>query len=337
MEEINKALSSLQSTNNNLNNWLKFLKDFYSKLHDNPDYEDLYNSFYSIISKAFSFSKFVLFIPEKEDDIIGSMKPVFTRGIGRGEIYIKGTSVEVVINSLKSVYYFGGTVFSALSLFKDDRSFICSPIKISNKLIGVVYISSINTRNFTEQDVNFVELLCDKFAIMYILYREYSRTLDMAIKDGLTGLYTHRHFQELLSKEIDNAKLYGYPVCLLMIDTDKFKQYNDTFGHPAGDELLKNIAKNLKNMVKDKGFVCRYGGDEFSIILPNFYKEDAYLLAEEIRKSYVQFKRGDIQVSASIGVACFPIDASSKEEIIKLADELLYTAKKSGRNRVIVT
>ncbi|MCX7758860.1 MAG: diguanylate cyclase [bacterium] len=333
---IDKEFILLKENNSKLLNWLKYLGEFYSRLDDNPDYEDLYNSFYSILSKSLNFSRFIIFMPEREDSIADSIRAVFYRGIGKTELYTKNTAVEVVVNSLKSVYYFGGTVFSALSLFKDDRSFICSPIKVGNKLIGVVYISSVNTRSFGEEDISFVDLLCDKFAIMYILYKEYSKTLNMAIRDGLTGLYTHRHFQELLSKEIENAKLYGYPVCLLMIDTDKFKQYNDAFGHPMGDELLKGISKILYNNVKDRGYVCRYGGDEFAIILPNFYKEDAYFLAEEIRKSYKSLKKGDIEVGASIGVACFPIDASSKDELIKKADELLYRAKKEGRNRVIM-
>lgn len=336
VSSLKRKLLELKENSEKLDNWLRYLGEFYSKLDENPDYEGLYHSFYSILSKSLNFSRFVIFIPEKEDNIIESMKAVFHRGIGRAEFYLKNTAIEIVVNSLKTVSYFGGTVFSALSLYKDDRSFICSPIKIGKKLIGVVYLSSVNTRSFNEQDVNFVELLCDKFAILYILYKEYSRTRDMSIKDGLTGLYNHRHFQELLSKEIEDAKLYGYPVCLLMIDTDKFKQYNDTFGHPMGDELLKNIAKIILSIVGDKGYVCRYGGDEFAVILPNFYKENAAVLAEEIRKAYYSLRRGDIQVAASIGVACFPLDASSKDELIKKADELLYRAKKEGRNRVYV-
>ncbi len=336
VSSLKRKLLELKENSDKLDNWLRYLGEFYSKLDENPDYEDLYHSFYSILSKSLNFSRFVIFIPEKEDNIIESMKAVFHRGIGRAEFYLKNTAIEIVVNSLKTVSYFGGTVFSALSLYKDDRSFICTPIKIGNKLIGVVYLSSVNTRSFNEQDVNFVELLCDKFAILYILYKEYSKTRDMSIKDGLTGLYNHRHFQELLSKEVENAKLYGYPVCLLMIDTDKFKQYNDTFGHPMGDELLKNIAKIILSIVGDKGYVCRYGGDEFAVILPNFYKENAAVLAEEIRKAYYSLRRGDIQVAASIGVACFPLDASSKDELIKKADELLYRAKKEGRNRVYV-
>jgi len=335
-ELLYENIKVLKENNDKLNNWLSNLGKFYSKLDDNPNYEDLYNSFYSIVSNSLSFSRLLIFISYDDKDILNNLKVVFVKGVDRTDIFIKNTAVEVVVNSLKSVYYFGGTIFSALSLFKDDRSFICSPIKISNKLIGVVYISSFNVRAFNEEDVNFINLFCDKLAIMYVLYREYSKTLNMAVRDGLTGLYTHRYFQELLSKEIENAKLYGYSICLLMIDTDKFKQYNDTFGHPAGDELLINIAKIITSKVKEKGYVCRYGGDEFAVILPRFYKEDAYILAEEIRKSYVVLKRGDIQVSASIGVACFPLDASSKDELIKKADELLYRAKRDGRNRVIM-
>lgn len=332
VEFLIKNIKELEIGNEKLRNWLSYLGEFYSKLDDTPNYEDLYSRVYSVLSKSLNFSKFIIFIYDGE---VANLKPVFIRGFGGNEFYIKGTAIEVACNSMKPVYYFGGTLFSALALFKDDRSFICSPVKVGKKLVGVIYLSSLNTRNFSEEDVRFVEILSDKFAIMYLLYQEYSKSKEMAIKDGLTGLYTHRYFQELLSKEIENAKLYGYPVCLLMIDTDKFKQYNDTFGHPMGDELLRSIAKIISEHVANKGYVCRYGGDEFAVILPNFYKENAINLAEDIRASYKVLKKGHIQVSASIGVACFPLDCSSKDELIKRADELLYIAKKEGRNRVV--
>ncbi|MFN3995557.1 MAG: GAF domain-containing protein, partial [bacterium] len=213
---LDKKIKDLEVNSEKLSNWLRYLGEFYSKLDDNPDYEDLYSGIYAVLSKSLNFSRFIIFISEGE---VSNLRLVFTRGIGKSEFYTKSTAVEVACNSMKSVYYFGGTLFSALALFKDDRSFICSPIKIGKKLIGVIYLSSLNTRNFSEEDVKFVEILADKFAVMYVLYQEYSKSKEMAIKDGLTGLYTHRHFQELLSKEIENAKLYGYPVCLLMIDT----------------------------------------------------------------------------------------------------------------------
>jgi diguanylate cyclase (GGDEF)-like protein len=161
--------------------------------------------------------------------------------------------------------------------------------------------------------------------------------------DGLTGLYTHRYFQEALGKEIARAQRLGYPISLMMIDIDRFKQYNDTFGHPQGDVALKEIASVLKRSIRSYDLAARYGGEEMVLVLPQASPHKALPLAERIRTTVAELPfRGAtsshrVQLTISVGVAGLPAHAKSQSELIERADQALYLAKEEGRNRVGVS
>lgn len=162
---------------------------------------------------------------------------------------------------------------------------------------------------------------------------------DCSIKDGLTGLYNHKHFYERLEEEIKKARRYNRPFSLIMADIDYFKNYNDTHGHSTGDTLLRQVASTMKKSVRTQDIVARYGGDEFSIILPETGKDGALILAERIRLSIKQlFPLNGTQDSGSLrislGVATHPDDAGDLATMVEKADSALYLAKKMGRNRV---
>ncbi len=150
--------------------------------------------------------------------------------------------------------------------------------------------------------------------------------------DPLTGLLNHRSFMQKMEEEVQRAGRYGSPLSLMMIDVDDFKTYNDTRGHLEGDDLLKKMAEIFRTNLRATEFICRYGGDEFGIILPQTDGTQAAVAAEKIRamvaKGFLKAK-----ASVSIGVAQFQ-QGSGKEGLIKQADELLYRSKKAGRNRV---
>jgi diguanylate cyclase (GGDEF)-like protein len=160
----------------------------------------------------------------------------------------------------------------------------------------------------------------------------------MASTDGLTGLNNHRTFQERLQQEIERARRFDTPLSLLMIDIDRFKKFNDTYGHTNGDEVLKIIARILKDNVRSIDFVARYGGEEFAVILPQVDLEGALVVAERIRRSAenyeLVFNGHKERVTLSIGVATYPDDASNREQLIDHADKALYLAKRTGRNRL---
>ncbi|UCH11946.1 MAG: diguanylate cyclase, partial [Candidatus Omnitrophota bacterium] len=152
---------------------------------------------------------------------------------------------------------------------------------------------------------------------------------ELSILDDLTGIYNHRHFHDVLPREIARAKRYSQSFSLLMIDIDDFKKYNDTHGHLAGDELLKKIAKSFMQAVRSVDMVFRYGGEEFVILLPQASKQNGAEICKRIHDSMKQ----KLPVTVSIGLAGFPEDGTSKDELIEKIDSAMYQAKRLGKDR----
>jgi diguanylate cyclase (GGDEF)-like protein len=153
----------------------------------------------------------------------------------------------------------------------------------------------------------------------------------LAIRDGLTGLYNHRHFWELLNREVELARRYGRPLSLLFLDIDDFKNINDTLGHPQGDLVLKKLAAYLEGSVRQADLVCRYGGEEFVVVLSQTSPEQGRVLAERLRSGIA----GELKITVSIGLAGLE-PGMDAENLVKVADAALYRAKQSGKNRVCV-
>ncbi len=154
----------------------------------------------------------------------------------------------------------------------------------------------------------------------------------LAIRDGLTGLYNHRFFMKQLVEEIYRSQRYSHPLSLLMIDVDDFKKYNDTFGHYEGDKMLVKITRILTAKTRAIDCVARYGGEEFAIILPETSKVGAYPVAEKLRETVKRVMPNGPTIS--IGLAAYPDDAQDVEALINVADRSLYRAKKEGKDRV---
>ena len=160
---------------------------------------------------------------------------------------------------------------------------------------------------------------------------------NLALTDGLTGLKNHRAFQERLAEEVERAERYNLRLALLMADVDHFKQYNDQYGHPAGDQALKAFAKVLTDVSRSSDLVVRYGGEEFALILPNTGGEEAACLAERVRASLKATEYGRQGVTASFGCAeLAPPKKDSKDRLMRDADQALYQSKNAGRDRVTV-
>lgn len=161
-----------------------------------------------------------------------------------------------------------------------------------------------------------------------------------AITDGLTGLFNHKHFHNRLEFEINRATRANAPLSILLIDADNFKQYNDRYGHPAGDEVLRKCAAAICANVRSMDIAARYGGEEFAVILAETDNKGAMVVAENIRRAIEEQrfpdKEGDSthNVTASIGVSSFPADTNKMNDLVKLADDALYRAKREGKNRV---
>jgi diguanylate cyclase (GGDEF)-like protein/PAS domain S-box-containing protein len=173
-----------------------------------------------------------------------------------------------------------------------------------------------------------------------MLKKSEARLKDLSIRDGLTGLLNHKEFHRRLRDELERSRRYGHPFSLLMLDLDHFKDINDAYGHLAGDEALFSVAALIQEEARVVDVVARYGGEEFAVILPETSAMGALDLAERIRRIVAGQKITcasglAVSVTISIGVAVFPDDASSEEKLIAQADAALYTAKRTGRNRVV--
>lgn len=178
------------------------------------------------------------------------------------------------------------------------------------------------------------------YIVKYLIKsRDFEQQYMLATTDGLTELYNHRYFQEQIRMQVEQSKRYSNNFSLIIIDIDFFKKFNDTFGHQSGDAVLRQVAQTLKRNVRATDIVCRYGGEEMSIILPNTSKDEAYATAQKIcqrvaEKTFKLTGNNETHVTISLGVSTFPFDGDTAPKIIESADKKLYNAKNNGRNQV---
>jgi diguanylate cyclase (GGDEF)-like protein len=205
--------------------------------------------------------------------------------------------------------------------------------------IGAISIAR-RSGDFTSEQRDLLAYLTTQAAVSLEnadLHRRISR---QAITDELTGLSNVRHFHELLDQEIERAQRFNNHIGLVMVDIDNFKQVNDTYGHPQGDLVLKEVARVLAEQSRDIDYPARYGGEEMSVILPQTDIGGAAMLAERMREAIEELRvrrldgDGVLQLTASFGVAALPGSATDKRYLIAVADEALYRAKRTGKNRV---
>lgn len=218
------------------------------------------------------------------------------------------------------------------------RSVISCPLKEEKKVIGVLRLEHSRPNNYTSEDLRLLDILCDLGAASLQNAKFYKRTLELAITDGLTGLYLRRYFVERLKEELSRSLRSDLNCSFLMIDIDNFKDYNDKYGHTAGDIVLKSLSSVLLRNAENS-IIARYGGEEFSMLLPETSRREAKRIADDIRKAVkketIELRRIKTNVTVSIGVASFPEDAKVQDELILKADERLYKAKREGKDRVV--
>ncbi|MGC8976442.1 MAG: sensor domain-containing diguanylate cyclase [Candidatus Ratteibacteria bacterium] len=220
-------------------------------------------------------------------------------------------------------------------------SFIISGLHQKRTIVGIVGVFSFKGKKFTLKDLNLLRMVCAPISLMIENTELFDKTKILSITDGLTQIYNRRHFDKIFSEVLTKSRVNLAPFSIAMCDIDFFKFYNDTNGHPQGDYVLKKVAEILKMGIKGSDIIGRYGGEEFIILFPDTTKENAIKICEKLRKSVKDFKfpneelqpNGDLTVS--FGVASFPEDGLTQEELIKKADIALYNAKNSGKDKVM--
>jgi diguanylate cyclase (GGDEF)-like protein len=226
------------------------------------------------------------------------------------------------------------------------RSFISAPLKLHNRTIGVINLADKTTGSpFSEGDLELLTAIGSYASVAIersVYYQKTEELRKISITDHLTGLLNRRYFQERLIEEVERSRRHRLPVSLMIIDVDDFKSVNDTLGHPEGDEILKILTHAIRHYIRAIDVAARYGGEEFTIILPQTTKQDAAVIAERIcrgierNESFRERLKGRGGLTVSIGLAAYPDDASNIEELVRHADEALYSAKFNGKNRVVL-
>jgi diguanylate cyclase (GGDEF)-like protein len=227
-----------------------------------------------------------------------------------------------------------------LSVFSSDE-FLVIPLKAKDKSIGLIVADNLFTqRSISKDDIRVLMMFANQAGLAIENSKLYELTLMKAHKDALTDLWNHGYFQRHVDEKLAFAKDQMSFLSVIMLDIDNFKNYNDTWGHQKGDEILIKISRIVSDSSRKVDYVCRYGGEEIAIILPDASKKDAMVIAERIRANIEQhqfLKDADHplqKITVSIGVSSFPDDGSNKSELIHAADLALYEAKRSGKNKV---
>lgn len=218
----------------------------------------------------------------------------------------------------------------------DFRSALLVPLVMRDQVLAVLCLQDcVIPREWDIDDVSLLSSLADQLSVGIENAQLHAERERQAVTDGLTGINNRRKFMDEFEREFVRAKRYGEPFSLIVVDLDFLKKINDNFGHQAGDEAIKSVATVMKQSCRTIDIPARYGGEEFCLLLPNTDLELAGQIAERLRKLINEcFIVGYGNISASIGVACYPNHAADPDTLFQKADEALYKAKEGGRNRV---
>ncbi|MEF8788431.1 MAG: sensor domain-containing diguanylate cyclase, partial [Planctomycetota bacterium] len=231
--------------------------------------------------------------------------------------------------------------------FETDQ-FLSLPLRAEEEIIGVQNLSErAGGERFRESEIEFFTALAHEAAAWVELSHKVHGIRKQALLDELTGVYNRRYFETALSREIERAKRSGQNLVLAMVDIDHFKRYNDIHGHPQGDEVLKDVVELIRSNIRTSDIVCRYGGEEFAVILPDtgyestINRQKAVEIMERVRRAVEEreFTGEETQpggtLTLSAGIGLFRQDAMDAEGLVEHADQSMYEAKKAGRNRVM--
>jgi two-component system cell cycle response regulator len=228
-------------------------------------------------------------------------------------------------------------VFDEATELRGLRSLKIVPLRAGERILGTLVAGARRKAAFDEDAVRTLEVLAMQAAQSILRANLFEQTERMATTDGLTGLFNHRTFQSRCDEAVQLAGRYQKKLSLIVCDIDHFKSVNDTYGHPAGDAVLRGVARILKRTARDSDVVARYGGEEFVVLMPETTVDGAKAIAERVRKEVqaatFDTELGPLRVTLSLGLATYPDAAKDKQGLIDLADQCLYWAKEHGRNQ----
>lgn len=316
LQQFSEMRESLTKKNNNLN----------ARLENYSSFTEL------IVSLGSTFD---------EQKVLSETTSAITRFIPKGKLDIFFQKSDPIANEVfenNGIILVTDISYSKFRKVGDCKSCIAAPLTDEKGTFGVAVVKSEDINGFEESDLRMLTSLCDVCSIALTNAKLFEKTEELAITDGLSGLYVRRYFMERLTEYLASANRFSYPLSLIMLDIDHFKKVNDTYGHDAGDTVIKQIAAAIKKQTRETDIAVRYGGEEFVIILPYTKLDEAKMIAERTRQFIEQneivFERERIKITASFGVAEYQ-KGYSLEEFLKICDGNLYKAKERGRNNVV--
>ncbi len=355
LEEANSEIRSLNKTLLSKNKELRksvynlhSLFEISMDLNSILELDKLVNSILLTLAGQFSCNKLIFMLARKHD--ISRLEIVNSKGFHKDDLKdLLVTRKDPLIGfftkkprpaSLKEI---GTRAKNSIALreFKKLKIQILSPVIVQQSVIGLICMGPrVKNKAYAKQDLEQISTLGNIISISISNASLYQEVEQLSYMDGMTELHNYRYFELRLKEEVLRHKRTNQGLSLLILDVDNFKNYNDTLGHPAGDEVLRKLGKILKTALRENDIVARYGGEEFAVILPAVDKKGAIILADRLRMTVEEtyFDHEEIQpggkVTVSIGSASMPEDALDHKELINKADIALYSAKRNGRNRV---
>lgn len=292
-----------------------------------------------LLLEVFNYEKCIVITPTPEADTFEIIEKEKDAPPGKSTVKYPDNETVSVLRGKHIFEPFTRWVSQELTTpeISGDSLYAYIPLIIRDVQLGIV-IAVRNANNpFDDQSFRLLVVAKEHLAVAF----ENARLYTMAITDELTHLFTKRYFQIQIDIQMASYKRYGQKFSLLMMDIDNFKLVNDTYGHPAGDVVLEEVASVIRNSLRDIDVPCRYGGEEFAVILPETTEKGVLLVAERIRenieKKVIALGKGtNISVTISIGGASCPQNGTEVRNIISAADKALYSAKQTGKNKVIL-
>jgi len=302
------------------------------------DLEELLIRVCSVIQQAFQVPHVSLLLRDEGDLVMrahqGTLTPCFPPG-GRFPATQDPWRQAISTNGSVTEKDISGETES-FRLFKESASRLSIPLISFGQTLGVLTLHSSQINAFRESELQSLESVADICANSIQNAHYVERVKQLAYLDGLTGIFNRRFFELRIMEEIERARRYETGMAVIMADIDQFKRLNDEFGHLLGDEVLRQVSSIFHQQLRKIDVVCRYGGEEFALLLTQTTAEQAMAVAEKLRRMVEtwQFPGVPRTITISAGVAAFPLHGKTRDDIVRAADSGLYAAKQSGRNRV---
>jgi diguanylate cyclase (GGDEF)-like protein len=300
--------------------------------------EELLSRVCELIQDAFRVSHVSLFLREERDLVLRAHHGTLTPRVPEGGRFPAGTEpwASILASNTTATETDLCGASSDTKFFAESASRLCIPLVSFGQTLGILALDSSQPDAFRDGDLQSLESVADICATAIQNAHYVERVKQLAYLDGLTGIFNRRFFELRIMEEIERARRYGTGMAVIMADIDQFKRLNDEFGHVLGDEVLRQVSSLFHQQLRKIDVVCRYGGEEFAILLTQTNAQHAMNIAEKLRKMVAgwQFPGVPRTVTISAGTAAFPDHGITRDDLVRAADAALYAAKQAGRNRV---